>query len=158
MRGVERWRRVIGHDGYLLAELRLLTPAQGGRGRAVQSGYHAQWWWIDGQKEQWVGSGPLDVTEAPSIKPGTGGAIRLYPMNPAQWQGVGPGSVLHLRERVGQTLGVATVHQRIDVPDHADLDLSGERLRPGAVYLEISRASVWARLRTAISRRHNGPT
>lgn len=41
---VERWRRLIGHDGYLVAELRLLAPEEGGRGRALQSGYHAQWW------------------------------------------------------------------------------------------------------------------
>jgi len=40
----ERWRRIIGHDGYhLRADLRLSTPVEGGRSRSVQSGYHAQW-------------------------------------------------------------------------------------------------------------------
>jgi hypothetical protein len=150
---VEEWRRIIGHDGYLLADLDVTAPEAGGRGRAVQSGYHAQWWSIDGADEHWLGSGPLDVTSGPSIKPGGTGAVRVYPMDPSQWQQVGPGALLHLRERVGQTLGVATVRQRVAVPDHAPLRLEAEHPRAGAVRLVAAPSSPWRRLRTWLHRR-----
>ena len=149
---MEQWRRVIGHDGYLLADLRLATSEEGGRGRAVQSGCHAQWW-LEGREERWVGSGPLDVIAAPSIKPGTTGTVRIHPMTPREWQGIAPGAVLHLRERVGQTPGVATVRQLIAVPDHADLNLDNERLRPGAVRLVTARPSRWGSLRALVAGR-----
>ena len=115
-RFVERWRQVIGHDGYLRADLRLNTPVDGGRSRSVQSGYRAQWWHADGSEERWLGSGPLDLVDARSIKPGTTGSIKIYPMHPSSWLGVGVGAVLHLRERVGQTLGIAVVLDRVQRP------------------------------------------
>lgn len=128
---MERWRRLIGHDGRLVADLRLLTPAEGGRGRAVQSGYHAQWWLVGPTGETWVGSGPIDLLDGRrSIKPGNSGSIAIYPMDPSAWQAVGSGSVLHLRERVGQTLGVATVKERIDVPASAPLRFDAVPARP----------------------------
>lgn len=45
----------------------------------------------------------------------------IRPMEPADWQGVGDGTVLHLRERVGQTLGVPTVHDVMGVPEDGPL-------------------------------------
>lgn len=134
---MERWRRVIGHDGFLLADLRLSTPEEGGRGRAVQSGYHAMWWLVSRDGETWLGSGPLDLRDGRrSIKPGESGRVGIRPMDPSAWRGVDARCVLHLRERVGQTLGVATVIQRIDVPNAAPLRVDVVPLRPGAVYLE----------------------
>ena len=128
---MERWRRVIGHDGHLLADLRLNAPSEGGRGRSLQSGYHATWWRSDAvDDEGWVGSGPLDVLDLPSIKPGATGRVRIYPMDPSSWRDVCAGTVLHLRERVGQTLGVAVVRERIGVPDEAPLRLDAVPLRP----------------------------
>lgn len=129
---MERWRRLIGHDGYLVAHLRLNTPQEGGRGRAVQSGYHALWWLVRGSDETCVGSGPLDLLdEQRSIKPGQSGRIAIRPMDPSAWRQVDDGSLLHLRERVGQTLGVATVEERVGVPDAAPLRLDAVPLRPG---------------------------
>jgi hypothetical protein len=133
---VERWRQLIGHDGYLVADLRLRTPAEGGRGRALQSGYHAQWWLI-GETETWVGSGPIDLLEGRrSIKPGTTGSVAIRPMDPTAWRTVSQHDVLHLRERVGQTLGVAVVRERIDVPHDAPLRHDAVPLRPGQALLE----------------------
>ena len=128
---MERWRRLIGHDGRFIADLRLTTPAEGGRGRAVQSGYLAQWWLVGAAGETWVGSGPIDLLDGQrSIKPGHSGRVAVYPMDPSAWQAVGSGSVLHLRERVGQTLGVATVKERIDVPAEALLRFDAVPARP----------------------------
>ena len=128
---MERWRRGIGHDGHLVADLRLNTPCEGGRGRSLQSGYHAIWWRSGAvDDEGWLGSGPLDVIDLRSIRPGAKGAVRIYPMQPSSWRDVGAGTVLDLRERVGQTLGVAVVRERIGVPDEALLRLDAVPLRP----------------------------
>jgi hypothetical protein len=133
---VEAWRRLIGHDGYFIADLRLHTPAEGGRGRALQSGYHAQWWLIR-ESETWVGSGPIDLLEGRrSIKPGATGSVAIRPMDPSVWRTVAPLDVLHLRERVGQTLGVAVVRERIAVPHDAPLRHNAVPLRPGQAFLE----------------------
>lgn len=68
---VERWRQVIGHDGYFLVDLRMALPEEGGRGRAVQSGYQAAWWLVAPDGERWLGSGPVDLCDGlRSIKPG----------------------------------------------------------------------------------------
>ncbi|MCL3862527.1 hypothetical protein [Actinotalea sp. K2] len=133
---MDRWRRLIGHDGRLLADLRLSTPGEGGRGRAVQSGYHASWWLILGDEERCLGSGPIDLLDGRrSIKPGDSGRIAIHPMDPSAWRGIDTPSVLHLRERVGQTLGVAMVTARVDVPDEAPLRLDAVPLRPAEVRL-----------------------
>ncbi len=134
---MERWRRLIGHDGYLVADLCIRTPAEGGRRRAVQGGYHAQWWLVAEDCETWLGSGPLDLLdERRSIKPGEKGRVAIHPMDPSAWRRVGTSDVLHLRERVGQTLGIATVRERVGVPDEAPLRLDAVPLRPGEVRLE----------------------
>ena len=111
------------------------TPVEGGRGRSVQSGYHAQWWHPDGSDMQWLGSGPLDLVDARSIKPGATGVIKIYPMDPRSWSGVGVGATLHLRERVGQTLGVAVVLERVQVPDEAPLRLDAVPPKPNQARL-----------------------
>lgn len=132
------WRDVIGHDGYFAATLRLTTPDEGGRSRAVQSGYHAQWWSLEAAEESWRGSGPIDIVgETRSIKPGQQGEIRIYPMDPSQWRDVTAGAVLHLREKVGQTLGVAVVTESVRVPQDAPLPL--EEL--GAAWLSSPKPS-----------------
>lgn len=133
---MERWRRVIGHDGYLVAGLRMATPAEGGRSRAVQSGYYPQWWRVDGAQESWLGGAPIDLLDDQrSIRPGQVGRVAIRPMDPQVWRDVHPGAVLHLRERVGQTLGTATVEERVGVPDHAPPHLDRIPPRPNAVLL-----------------------
>ncbi len=140
---MERWRRLIGHEGYLVAELRLNTPAEGGRSRAVQGGYHAQWWLVTESGETRLGSGPIDLLdERRSIKPGQTGRVAIRPMDPSDWREVGTSDALHLRERVGQTLGVATVKERVGVPDEAPLRLDAIPLRPGAVRLALQEGLV----------------
>jgi len=114
----------------------LTTPAEGGRRRAVQGGYHAQWWLV-GDGETWLGGGPIDLLdERRSIRPGEIGRVPIRPMDPSAWRAVGPKDLLHLRERVGQTLGIATVRDRVAVPDTAPLRLDAVPLRPGEVFLE----------------------
>ena len=56
-------------------------------------------------------------------------------MDPSQWRDVTAGAVLHLRERVGQTLGVAVVAERVRIPQDAPLRLEAVRLPPGAAWL-----------------------
>lgn len=151
---VELWRRVIGHDGHLVAVLRLSTPAEGGRSRAVQSGYHPQWWRVDGPDEVWLGSGPIDLLdEQRSIKAGATGRVAIHPTNPAVWRNVAAGAVLHLRERVGQTLGIAEVIERVNVPDHTELRLDAVPLRPGEVPLVAEQPPLLSKLSAALRSR-----
>lgn len=151
---VERWRCILRHDGYFLADLRVATTAEGGRSRALQGGYRAQWWVVDGVVERWLGTGPIDLAdEQRSIKPGTSGRVMIRPMDPAPWHGVGAGSVLHMRERVGQTLGVATVAESVNVPDNAPLRLDAVPQRQGQVRLESVQPTLWGRLRRILQRR-----
>lgn len=154
MRAVERWRRLIGHEGYLLVELRVLTPAEGGRSRALQTGYHAVWWQPDDQSEGWpLGSGPIDLLAGQrSLRPGQSGPVAVRPMDPAPWRDVDAGAVLHLRERAGQTLGVADVVRRVDLPEDAPLRLDAVPLRPGAVALTEDLPTWSSRFRRVLGR------
>jgi hypothetical protein len=150
---VERWRQLIGHDGWVEAELRLATPAEGGRGRAVQSGYRAVWWRVSAEGEVFVGSGPLDLLDdRRSLKPGGTCRVAIRPMDPSAWRQVDAGSRLHLRERPGQTLGVATVISRVGVPDAAPLRLDAAPLRPGERHL-VRSESLLRRVGRALGRR-----
>ena len=150
------WREIIGHDGYLTADLEWSTRVEGGSKHAVQSGYHAAWWLVDGEAERWLGSGPLDVVEALSIKPGATGPIKIYPLYPPDWVGVGPGAVLHLRERRVKTLGIAVVKERVDVPDDAPLRLDAIRLPPNAVLL-VEQPPDWERPKGPVPPRGRRP-
>lgn len=135
-RPVEQWRQLIGHEGYFLVALRMTTPTEGGRGRAVQSGYRAVWWLVAASGETFLGSAPIDLADGQrSIRSGSAGRVRLHPLLPADWRLVQPGATVHLRERPGQTLGVGTVLERVGVPDEAPLRMDHHHLRPGAVEL-----------------------
>ena len=127
-----QWRELIGHEGYLVARLRMLTSAEGGRNRTLQSGFRAAWWLVGASEETWVGEGPLDlVGDRRSLKPGEVAEIRVHPMDPSEWRHVGPGAVLHLRIAAGKTLGVATVEDVVGVPAHAPLRSVAESPRHG---------------------------
>jgi len=135
-----QWRAVIGHEGYLVARLRMLTSDEGGRGRAVQSGYRARWWLVGLADEAWLGEGPLDlVGDRRSLQPGDEAEVRVHPMDPSQWQGLGPGVVLHLREWEGRTLGVATVQDVVGVPAEAPLQVVDLGPRRGQARLILRR-------------------
>lgn len=123
---MERWRAILGHDGYLLVDLRLSTGNEGGRNRALQSGYRAQWWLHGDNIDRWLGSGPIDLPQGQrSLKPGQRGRVQVFPMLPAHWVDVEQGAVVYMRERVGQTLATGVVVDRVGVPADADLALSG---------------------------------
>lgn len=163
---------MIGHDGHVVARLRVLTPEEGGRSRVVQSGYRAQWWLIgsgagasagagdgasDGPRpgEVWLGEAPVDVVgDRRSIRPGEEGTVHLHPMDPASWQGVGGGAVLHLREREGMTLGFASVEDVVDLPESAPLRLDAVPRKHGAVLRASDRRAggLVSRLRSAFGR------
>lgn len=101
---MQRWRRAIGHEGYVVARLRLL---------------------------------------------------HLHPMDPAPWQDVGGGAVLHLREREGMTLGIATVEEVVALPASAPLRLDAVPARHGVVLRAPDRrvrTGLVARLRSAFGR------
>jgi hypothetical protein len=170
---METWRRAIGHEGYVVTRLRVLTPEEGGRSRAVQSGYRAQWWLIgagagagaghgerapDGARpdELWLGGAPLDVVgDRRSIRPGEEGVVHLHPMDPAPWQDVVHGAVLHLREREGMTLGIATVEEVVDLPGSAPLRLDAVPREHGVVLRSADRPAgggLVSRLRSALGR------
>lgn len=156
---------MIGHDGYLVARLRVLMPEEGGRSRAVQSGYRAQWWLAgpgtgssdEGRcGEAWLGGAPIDVVgDRRSIRPGEEGMVHLHPMDPAPWHGVVGGTVLHLREREGMTLGLATVEAVVDLPESAPLRLDAVPPKHGVVLRSPDRPAgggLVSRLRSAFGR------
>jgi len=87
LKGVEHWRRVLGHEGYFVADLRLNTPEEGGGKRPLQGGYSAQWWLVVDSGERWLGPGGIDLLgEQRRIKPGETGQAAIYPWWPAYWQ------------------------------------------------------------------------
>jgi len=144
------WRTVIGHDGYVVARLHLLTPEGGGRSRAVQSGYRADWWHAGETDESWVGEAPLDVIgDRPRIMPGTDGTVHLHPMDPSQWSGIRAGAVLHMREKVTKTLGVAVVEDIVDVPEHAPLRVDPQERVRGVILTADNPSAVTRLLRRA---------
>lgn len=115
---------MIGHDGHLVVDLRLLSSREGGRDRPIQSGYRAQWWLVQEHVERWLGTGPIDLLQGRrSLKPGDIGPVALHPMVPSSWQDIDRGDVLHMRERPGRTLGIAEVKDRVALPDEAPLKL-----------------------------------
>lgn len=119
----------------------------------MQSGYHAVWWLVPDSEPTVVGSGPVDLLDGRrSIRPGETGRVAVHPMDPSAWRGVADGSVLHLRERPGQTLGVAVVRERVGVPDAAPLRLDAVPLRPGATPL-VRQDGLFLRVPAAAPRR-----
>jgi hypothetical protein len=77
-------------------------------------------------------------------------------MDPVPWQDVAGGAVLHLREREGMTLGVATVEEVVDLPERASLRLAAVPERHGIVLRAPGRrgaAGLVARLRSAFGGR-----
>ncbi len=84
---------------------------------------------VDPPPGRWLGSGSTDLADdLRTIKPGVVGLVLIRPTQPAEWRGVVPGQS-SLRERVGQTLGVATVTDAVGVPDDAPLRLAEVRSR-----------------------------
>ena len=68
---------------------------------------------------------------------------------PPSWMGVRAGAVLHLRERIGQTLGVAVVLDCVQVPDEAPLRLDAVHLASNAEWLG-TRPTLWGRSRGVV--------
>jgi len=112
-----RWRLLLGHDGYFVVRLRLFTPDAGGRARALQSGYRADW--ILGA-DALPTRAPIDFVDGRrSLKPGEDALVRAYPLSPERWHCVGPGTELELWWKGGRRLGVGVVEARVNVPSES---------------------------------------
>ena len=102
----------------------------------LQTGYRAVWWSPTAAGEAFLSAGPIDLLDDRiSLRPGETARIAIRPMHPPVWGEVQRESVLHLRERRGQTLGIATVLGRVEVPNHSRLLLEDVVQRVGEVHL-----------------------
>src|SRR5882757_5374380 len=105
--GTERWRLLLGHDGYFVVRLRLFSSDEGGRDRALQSGFRADW--ILGDDELPTRA-PIDLEgERRSLMPGEEALVRAYPLQPERWCAIEPGHEIRLFWRMGRHLGLGVV-------------------------------------------------
>lgn len=111
------WRQIVGHDGYFLVLLHLFTVEQGGQNRHVQSGFGAQWA-SDAAPSPMAGPLEFEDSTMRSLAPGAEALVRVYPLQPAQWSEIEPGTDLNLCKNWPRPLGVGRVVERVDVPRH----------------------------------------
>jgi hypothetical protein len=100
---------------------------RGGRDRALQSGFRADW--ILGDNELPTRA-LIDLEgERRSLKPGEEALVRAYPLQPEQWRNVEPGHEIRLFWKVGRHLGLGVVGDRVNVPEET-AQLHHDRIRP----------------------------
>lgn len=96
--------------------LRMMTTEEGGRQRAVWSGYRPHVWFGgigEGQRAYYGVQVTLDAAD--QAEPGLDVSAILQPLVPASWPDVMPGTTLHLYEGVRE---VGQAHVRDIVDDH----------------------------------------
>ena len=131
----ELWRHLLGHDGYFVAKLRLLSVDEGGRSRVVQSGFKAGWW-LPGSNYT---LGPIEIIgEAKCIRPGSEQPVRIFPLHPSAWRSIEARSVVRLArpplrqgrfkgELLKRDLGIAVIERRVGVPQRGGGSRDWER-------------------------------
>jgi hypothetical protein len=119
-----RWQDELQHDGVVVVDLRLLTAAEGGRDRAIQSGYRAEW--VVGEHRT---TGPILLTGGRrSVKPGERATVEVHPLAPADWRAAGPGTAVRLYEGA-RAIGLGSVRRVERLPAH-DVPLAPGGDRP----------------------------
>ncbi|WP_246568634.1 hypothetical protein [Polymorphospora rubra] len=116
------WGRWESIHGIVRAELRLLSPSEGGRRTPTQarassdrSGTSADG--RPGRPNLLVAR--IWVEPAPAMPPGATGPVRLGPLSPALWRHLRPGMTITMHE--GQpTVGTATIIEASDARTSAD--------------------------------------
>ncbi|WP_307871834.1 hypothetical protein [Micromonospora sp. U21] len=107
-----RWGRWESLHGIVRAELRLLSPAEGGRRTPIPGKGILRPLWDLGRHTAAGDPGLLVariwVESAPVLSPGATGSVRLGPLSPALWQHLQPGMTITMHE--GQpAVGTATI-------------------------------------------------
>jgi hypothetical protein len=107
-----RWGRWESIHGIVRAELRLLSPTEGGRGTPIPGKGILRPLWDLGRR---TAAGDPDLLVAriwvesmPALPPGATGSVRLGPLSPALWRHLQPGMTIIMHE--GQpAVGTATI-------------------------------------------------
>ncbi|MFI7434866.1 hypothetical protein [Micromonospora haikouensis] len=107
-----RWGRWESIHGIVRAELRLLSPAEGGRRTPIPGKGVLRPLWDVGRR---TAAGDPDllvariwVESAPALPPGATGSVRLGPLSPALWRHLQPGMTITMHE--GRPMvGTATI-------------------------------------------------
>ncbi len=112
----ERWRQQLAHEGRVRIRLRLLSPGEGGRDRALQTGFKAEWV-LPGDPRPTLA--PIDLVGAQrSLRPGDEATVVAHPLEPQRWHDLAPGTQVDLSWSSGRRLGIGIVEAVLDVPDH----------------------------------------
>jgi hypothetical protein len=112
----DRWRQQLGHDGRVRIRLRLLSPGEGGRDRALQTGFKAEWLLPDDERPA---AAPIDLVGGRrSLRPGDEAVVVAHPLEPERWHDLAVGTSIDLFWSRGRRLGVGVVEAVEDVPDH----------------------------------------
>jgi hypothetical protein len=93
--------------GFFEADLALLGPDQGGRKRAIRTGYRPNWW-LPAEDGRVYASASIELLGAEELVPGETGKIRIFPFAPEVWEHVDTGAALEMCEGP-YVLGNATV-------------------------------------------------
>ena len=100
-------------QGYIEARLTLRRAEDGGRQRAIKTGYCPNWW-IPGRTDRVLASACVELVGDEELGPGTRGLIRIYPFAPELWRDVAVGSHLEISEGLRRTVGEATVTRVVE--------------------------------------------
>ncbi|MGY4900433.1 hypothetical protein ACWEEK_33280 [Micromonospora aurantiaca (nom. illeg.)] len=107
-----RWGRRESIHGIVRAELRLLSPAEGGRQTPIPGKGILRPLWDNGRR---TAAGDPDllvariwVESAPAMPPAATGSVRLGPLSPALWKHLQPGMTITMHEG-RPTVGTATI-------------------------------------------------
>jgi hypothetical protein len=107
--------------GFIEARLTLLPPEDGGRARSVFTDYRPDW--NIGNRtdsgEMEINGAPITLEDAPSIRPGGTGLVRLHPLLREAWMKLEPGTEIAMHEGarvVGKAIVLRVMLRRNDRP------------------------------------------
>ena len=97
--------------GYVEAQIKMRSTAEGGRQYPIRSGYMPNWWIPDPseQKGRTLTSGGLRVIGAEQVAPGGEAIVRIYPFAPQLWQHVDVGTAIEMTEGPSFVVAEGTV-------------------------------------------------
>ena len=104
----EPYAHLAAKHGYLRADFRLMTTAEGGRNHPLGIGDYRANWSIHTPDPQNIGGAPLTTDNSEGIGLGETTAVRLFPIWPEFWDAVEVGAALFAFEGA-KLVGTAVV-------------------------------------------------